>query len=244
MAGATLRAATTTTRRQRGLARDACAFSSALLLALSCLGATAAAAQTETLSGAALLSALKAGGLILYFRHASTDFGQNDEQMTGFEDCARQRNLTDRGRDEARAIGTAIARLGLPIGDVLASPFCRTMETARLIFGRASASTAVRGGPASGGATERYAALRELLSTAPAAGTDLVIVSHGNPLHAVAGEINLAEGEAAVIRPLGAAGFRIVARIPKDGWVTLVSARIPASQALAIAGPGLPNALH
>ena len=167
------------------------------------------------------MAALKAGGLILYFRHASTDFGQSDEQMTGYEDCARQRNLTARGRDEARAIGAAIARLGLPIGEVLASPFCRTMETARLIFGRATATPAVRGGPASGGTTERYAPLRELLSSAPAAGTDRVIVSHGNPFHAVAGEIYLAEGEAAVIRPLGAAGFRIVARIPKDGWEAL-----------------------
>jgi hypothetical protein len=118
------------------------------------------------------------------------------------------------------------------------------METARLIFGRASASAAVRGGPASGGATERYAALRELLSTAPpAAGTDMVIVSHGNPFYAVAG-VNLAEGEAAVIRPLGAAGFRIVARVPKDGWDTLVSSRIPAPQAGAIAAPGLQGTLH
>jgi len=107
------------------------------------------------------------------------------------------------------------------LGEVLASPFCRTMETARLIFGRATAAAAVRGGPASGGATERYAALRELLSSPPPAGTDLVIVSHGNPFHAVAGEVHLAEGEAAVIRPLGAAGFRIVARIPKDGWEAL-----------------------
>jgi len=168
-----------------------------------------------------LLAALKAGGLILYFRHTSTDFGQNDEQMTGFEDCARQRNLTDRGRDEARVIGVAIKRLGLPVGDVLASPFCRTMETARLIFGRAVSTPAVRGGPASGVAPERYAGLRQLLSSPPPSGTDLAIVSHGNPFRAVTDEPYLAEGEAAVIRPLGAAGFRIVARIPKDGWDSL-----------------------
>ena len=217
-------------RRGRGLARRLCALCSGVALLLCCHGAGAAEGEADTLAGRPLLSALKTGGLILYFRHASTDFGQNDEQMTGYEDCARQRNLTERGRNEARAIGTAIARLGLPIGEVLASPFCRTMETARLIFGRATASAAVRGGPASGGATERYAALRALLSSPPPAGTDLVIVSHGNPFHAVASEVYLAEGEAAVIRPLGAAGFRIVARIPKDGWGTLVSFWNPAPQ--------------
>src|SRR5208283_1740805 len=195
-----------------------CMRAAVVLVALSSLGA---AVDTETLSGRPLLAALKAGGMILYFRHASTDFGQNDEQMTGYEDCARQRNLTERGRDEARAIGAAIAPLALPIGAVLASPFCRTMETARLIFGRATPTPAVRGGPASSGAAARYAALRELLSSVPPAGTDLAIVSHGNPFHAVAGEPLLAEGEAAVIRPLGAAGFRVVARIPKDGWEAL-----------------------
>lgn len=40
--------------------------------------------------------------------------------------------------------------------------------------------------------------------------------SHGNPFHAVAGAPYLAEGEAAVIRPLGK-DFEIVARVRDDG---------------------------
>jgi phosphohistidine phosphatase SixA len=55
--------------------------------------------------------------------------------MTGSRIAARQRNLTDGGRADARAIGAAIRSLGIPIGEVLASPFCRTRETAELIFG-------------------------------------------------------------------------------------------------------------
>ena len=141
--------------------------------------------------------------------------------MTGYEDCARQRNLTDQGRDEARRIGAEIKRLGLPIGEVLASPFCRTMETARLMFGRGQASSAVRGGPARPDSPDRYAELKKLLSTPPAPGTDLVIASHGNPFAAVAGTPSLAEGEAAIIRPLGAQGFAIVARVRKDEWEKL-----------------------
>jgi phosphohistidine phosphatase SixA len=204
----------------RRLALWLSALTTAGLIALS--SATAfAATDFDALAGRPLLAALKAGGLIVYFRHTSTDFGQNDEQMTGFEDCARQRNLTDKGRDEARAIGASITRLALPVGDVLASPFCRTMETAKLIFGRAASTPAARGGPASGVAPDRYAELKQLLSSPPRAGTDLVIVSHGNPFRAVSDAPYLAEGEAAVIRPLGAAGFRIVARVPKDGWDSL-----------------------
>jgi phosphohistidine phosphatase SixA len=214
-----LQAACRPARRRAALLRFA-AVAAAGVIALYGYPA-ALAADADALAGRPLLQALKAGGLIIYFRHASTDFGQNDDQMTGYEDCARQRNLTDPGRAEARAIGAAIKRLELPVGDVLASPFCRTMETARLIFGRAVASPAVRGGPASGVDAERYAELRKLLSSPPSPGTDLVIVSHGNPFRAVSQAPYLAEGEAAVIRPLGPAGFGIVARIPKDGWDSL-----------------------
>jgi hypothetical protein len=198
-------------------------LSLAALLLFGLFAAPLPAADTpdESLAGPALLSALRAGGLILYFRHTSTDFGQNDDQMSGYEDCARQRNLTSRGRDEARAIGVAMQRLRIPVGDVLASPFCRTRETGELIFGRARVEAAVRGGPASDDGSDRYAALRRLLSTTPPAGTVLAIASHGNPFRAVAGAPYLAEGEAAVVRPLGERGFRVIARIPKDGWTAL-----------------------
>jgi Histidine phosphatase superfamily (branch 1) len=197
-------------------------ISAALALCFAAaLPAIAAETPSESLAGAALLQALRGGGLILYFRHTSTDFGQNDDAMSGYEDCARQRNLTDGGRDEARRIGVAIKRLDIPIGDVLASPFCRTRETAQLIFGRATVAPAVRGGPARPETNDRYAELRKLLSTPPSRGTNLAIASHGNPFRAVTDTQYLAEGEAAVIRPLGGQGFRIVARIPKDGWDAL-----------------------
>ncbi len=189
--------------------------------------APVAGAQSATpteLHGRALLNALAGGGYILYFRHTSTDFGQSDERMTGYEDCATQRNLTDLGRAEARAIGAALTELRIPVGDVLASPFCRTMETATLIFGRAKATPAVRRGPAQPESPDRYVALRELLGTPVRGGTNLAIVSHGNPFRAVAGGPYLAEGEAAVIEPLGNAGFSIIARVRKDGWSALAAA--------------------
>ena len=160
---------------------------------------------------------LRGGGYVLYFRHAATDFGKNDAQMTSFEDCSTQRNLTDRGRDDARAIGAAIRALRIPIGQVRASPYCRTVETAMLAFGRAEKTQAVRGGPAQPDNPERYAALRQLLAQRPAMGMNDVIVSHGNPFVALAGPPYLAEGEAAVVEP-GNDGFRVVARIKVDEW--------------------------
>jgi len=174
------------------------------------------------LSGPALLSALRAGGFVLYFRHTSTDFGQNDDSMTTFEDCAKQRNLTDKGRDEARAIGAAIRELRIPVDRVLASPFCRTVETAMLAFGKAGKTLDLRGWPTSNTDPDRYAPLRRHLAAPPTAGTNTVLVGHGNPFRAVAGPPHLTEGEAAVIRPLDGEKFEIAARIPVQGWTDLL----------------------
>lgn len=172
------------------------------------------------LSSRQLLSELRQGGYVLYFRHAATDFSQNDEKMKSYEDCGSQRNLVDRGRSEARAAGAAIHDLKIPVGRVLASPFCRTVETAQLIFGRAEKLSEVRGGPAVPGGSDRYAELRKILATPVPAGVNLIVVSHGNPFVSVAGPPYLAEGEAAVVKPLGQ-DFRVVARVRIDGWEAL-----------------------
>ena len=167
---------------------------------------------------AKLLAELRRGGYVLFLRHTSTDFTQNDSRMTSFEDCATQRNLTDKGRAEARALGEHVKRLKIPIGDVLASPFCRTMETARLAFGKARATNEVRGGPLAADDPKRYEPLRKLLGTRPADGTNTVLSSHGNPLRAVAGPPYLDEGEIAVVRPEGGERFTVVARIRLEDW--------------------------
>jgi len=127
------------------------------------------------------------GGYVLYFRHAATDFSQNDERMKSYEDCADQRNLIDRGRSDARAIGAAIRELRIPVERVLASPFCRTVEygAACLRARRENAGSARRSERSAG--SERYAALRKILATPVRAGSNLAVVSHGNPFYSVAG---------------------------------------------------------
>ena len=172
-----------------------------------------------------LVEELRRGGYVLYLRHTSTDFSKNDAKMTSYEDCASQRNLTDKGRDEARAVGGHIKRLGIPIGKVYASPFCRTVETAMLAFGKAEKTQEVRGGPVQSDDPKRYDPLRKLLATPPAPGANNVVSSHGNPYFAVFGAPYLAEGEIAVIRPgridTGNARFESIARIRLDDWEAL-----------------------
>jgi phosphohistidine phosphatase SixA len=173
---------------------------------------------------AGLLAELQRGGYVLYFRHTSTDFSQDDSKSRGFEDCGNQRNLTDRGRDEARAIGDAVQALKIPITTVLASPYCRTMETARLMFRQAQAMNEVRGGPLAASDPNRYAALKQLLGTPQPRGSNLVIASHGNPFYAIVGPPYLAEGEAAVLRGLGGDRFEVVGRIRREDWSALMAA--------------------
>ena len=56
------------------------AFAAFAALAGAAPSGHAQPADTE-LAGPALLAALRGGGYILFFRHAATDFGQNDEHM-------------------------------------------------------------------------------------------------------------------------------------------------------------------
>jgi len=204
-----------------------CAATTAALLALAAPAAaqgSSAPDPAHALEGAALVHALREGGYTLYFRHTATDFSQHDRAMTAYAECATQRNLSEAGRAQAIAIGEAIRGLGLPVGEVIASPFCRTMETGRLMFGRAEPSTVVRGYGGTSAANADYAKLVALLASPPAPGTLRMITSHGNPFRAVAGPPHLGEGEAAVLKPAGA-GFVVVARIRPGDWAGLAAAK-------------------
>ncbi|MDH3221137.1 MAG: histidine phosphatase family protein, partial [Gammaproteobacteria bacterium] len=96
----------------------------------------AAAQAPAELTGRDLVTALRNGGYNIYFRHVATDWSRSDDlrQAGDWLDCdpARMRQLSDAGRADARAIGAGMRGLGVPVGEVLASPYCRTMETARL----------------------------------------------------------------------------------------------------------------
>src|SRR5262245_17859265 len=198
-------------------------FVGALLFALAVpAGSLAQTKANPPLAGAELLAALRSGGYIVYFRHADTDWSQKDTPGMHFDDCSVQRNLADKGREHARQIGLAIQALDIPIGAVLASPLCRTVETAVLAFGRADKTIAVVERRGAAGTPERYAALRALLSTSVAAGTNTMVVGHAYPYFSLVGGQYLEEGEADVLRPRGT-DFEVVARLRLKQWRELAS---------------------
>src|SRR5205085_1048821 len=91
---------------------------------------------------------------------------------------------------------------------VYASPFCRTMETARLAFHQAQRLAEARGGPAND--PERYEPLRKLLATKPPAGKNAVIASHAHPSYEPFGTRHRAGG----VRPVPALGERLTLHFP------------------------------
>jgi broad specificity phosphatase PhoE len=166
---------------------------------------------------------LREGGYVVFLRHAATDRSQRDRIGVPLTDCSGQRNLNDAGREQARELGRAWRALGIPVGDVLSSGYCRTRETAELAFGRATIVPALTGIPTErvGTYAGRVRALRRLLGTRPDAGENVVVVGHIANLEA-ATEVEVEEGDAAVFEPLGAGRFRLVARVPASAWPQLV----------------------
>ncbi len=69
---------------------------------------------------------------VVLIRHATADQG-TDAAYVRFDDCTTQRNLSSQGRLEAQGMGLNFREHGFLITRVLVSPFCRTLQTARLM---------------------------------------------------------------------------------------------------------------
>jgi len=194
-------------------------------LITGCLCWMAAAAEAAPLSGPALVDALSGGGFIVYFRHAGTDWSQNDQVARDgdWESCdgTRMRQLSDAGRETARDVGRAIRALGIPISDVFSSEYCRARETAELLdLGPVEPTREImnlRSAEYVGGRDAAAGRLLRYLSSAPPSGTNTVIVAHGNLVRAATGAYP-GEAGAVVFRPRPGDLPEVVAEIAASDW--------------------------
>ena len=168
------------------------------------------------------IRSLKQGGYVLYMRHAASDTSKPDRAPdVDLKDCATQRPLSDKGRLQAAYIGQAIRALGIPIGEVLVSPYCRVRETAELAFG---GSYTVRPSLMStSNLSEKEKRplledLRALLAKPVPDGTNRLLLSHNAPLMDAVGIFPKPEGVVLVFRPNGKGGADHVATITPDAW--------------------------
>ncbi len=182
---------------------------SVLVVLATLMPASAASASDEA------WRALAEGGHVALIRHGNAPPGRGGDPP-GFriEDCKTQRNLDDLGRQQARALGEAFRKRGVRADRVQSSPWCRCLETARLMaVGEVESSWALVPdlNPA---APARLGELRKIVSTWRGPGT-LVLVTHALTVRPLIG-ILPDQAEIVVLRPTPGTGqdVEVVGRIP------------------------------
>jgi phosphohistidine phosphatase SixA len=196
-----------------------------------CPGDAGAAGQNESevaLEGlAAVLPQLRGGGYVIYFRHGATDDAGRSDYEADLARCDTQRNLSAQGRAQAEQIGRALHALGVPVGPVISSPYCRCKETASLAFGRFQIDPDLYFEfNASPQERKRLAdVLRHLLATRTPAGVNAVIIAHSANLREAAGIWPKPEAVAYVFLPLGNGRFKAVAKVLPGEWQSVASAK-------------------
>lgn len=208
----------------------------AFAFAVSAMIALPADASERELEGKTLFAALKGGGYVIYLRHSTTDLSQEDRNPVTVRDCSTQRNLSEQGRDQARAIGNSFKTLGIAVGDVTSSPYCRTEETAKLAFGAAQLSPALHYSFSlpKEAANKAAAELKQELSRTPPRGKNTVIVGHVTNLRDATGVWPKTEGGGIVFEPKGD-GFRVVGSFSAG---ELIAAAAHPPEPTAISGGG------
>jgi phosphohistidine phosphatase SixA len=191
-----------------------------LMLCGSAISAGQQTAFEDKLSGTQLLATLKAGGNVIFIRHAATENDFADQVRAVMGDCSTQRTLSEAGWRQARAIGKAFEQLQIPVGDVYSSEYCRAWQTADLAFGRYLKTPDLNFEPAEDDSDGQIAAMRMRmtphLAAMPKEGLNTVLVGHDDPFEAATGIYPEPMGVAFVIKPDRAGGFSIVADVAAE----------------------------
>jgi broad specificity phosphatase PhoE len=170
------------------------------------LAVVAASAQAQTTDAKAIAAELKNGGYVIVMRHGATNRDQADSDPLNPDNIAKQRLLSEQGREQARQVGEAFKKRGIPLETVYTSKFDRAVETRKLIGGGVVTPTfdVTEGGlvvtPIEN--DRRAEALKRMIATVPPAGKNTLIVTHKpNILDALGKDwFEVKEGEASVFR--------------------------------------------
>src|SRR5215470_15458395 len=177
-----------------------------------------------------LVKALRAGGYVIVVRHGATFPDQADTDPLNFDNIAAQRNLNDKGKTLAKEFGNAIRRAGVPVGKVFTSKYNRAYETAIVAgFENIEKTADVTEGGLVVSPNEnnrRSDAFRKLLTVAPAAGTNTIVITHKPNIVDALGKdwFDVKEGEASVFRPENGS-YKLIARVQMEDWPLITAAQ-------------------
>jgi phosphohistidine phosphatase SixA len=180
------------------------------------------------------LGSLRLGGYVIVLRHgASTSDMATDPMSNPAKQAAAsgERQLSEAGRAQAKAVGEAMRKLKIPVGLVLTSPLQRAVDTGTLLgFGVVTVKPELAEAGSALSPEEnkhRADALRQLAAMYPPADNNLVIVTHKPNLIEAFGKdwSDVREGEASVFEPDFAGGaYKLVLRVRAEEWKALVQA--------------------
>ena len=146
----------------------------------------------------AVWEAVRAPGSVVVLRHSYAP-GSFDPPTARLDDCSTQRNLDADGRAQATRIGEAFQKNGIAVGEVLSSPRCRCLDTARLAFGRVEAWMVLQGALNDAELRRRLVAATKARIAAHREGPPLVLVTHGSVVSDLTGA-DIRMGAFAVLR--------------------------------------------
>jgi len=151
--------------------------------------------------GGGIARRLRGDGHVALIRHSVAPGGAGDPAGFRLDDCKTQRNLSDQGRADARALGERFRSQQVKVGKIFSSQWCRCRQTAELMnigpvedaptFNNAFVLSAER--------DTLTAGARATIGAWRGPGT-LVVVTHGQNVQALLG-INPGEGEVIVVAP-------------------------------------------
>jgi phosphohistidine phosphatase SixA len=165
----------------------------------------------------ALWSLLRKGGQLVLVRHALTTPGVGDPSGMKLDDCSTQRNLNEEGRREAARLGETLRRQGVLPRRLLSSPWCRCIETARLVFGQTPHILAELGNLFDRQVQEaaQTQALRRLLASAAQPSSEergnVFMFTHGSTVRALLG-VTPDTAEMVILTP-HPGGFHLAGRL-------------------------------
>ena len=171
-------------------------------------GSTAEIAAAD--EAASAWKALRAGGHVALMRHADAPGGAGDPPGFRVDDCATQRNLSEKGRVDAAKIGERLKQEGIVFEKILSSPWCRCIDTANLLNLGAVETEATFG---------NVVVLRDQREALTAGAralvakwngpSNLIVVTHGANIAALttlwpaSGEIVVVRGDSGSVVPVG-----------------------------------------
>ena len=192
------------------------------------LALTPAAAAAQSLSGAGLVSALRQGGYVVVMRHASSPNQTPTKETARPDNVNLERQLDEAGRASAAALGKALRDLKIPVGDVLASPTYRALETVRLAEWKNAKPTPELGDNGQGMQQvipEAQAAWLQKRVTEATRGTNIILVTHLPNISRAFPDSSagLADGEALIFAPDGRGGAKLVSRVKIEEWTRMTA---------------------